>query len=83
MKRDIRTPIQSLVAVQRVHLKAGESKTIDLSIARDRLHVTDAQGKQYISPGDCTISVGGSQNDPRSAALLNRSPLSATISLSK
>lgn len=76
IKRDsLRTPIRSLVAIQHVNLKPNEKKQVQFRIHYEKLHITNAEGKQYMSSGECLISVGGSQNDEKSIALMGRKPL--------
>jgi beta-glucosidase len=76
-----RTPIRSLVAFRRVRLDPGQSLTVDLAVDRTQLMLTQPSGRQALHPGTVTLSVGGSQPDARSCALLGRAPLSATVAL--
>lgn len=81
MKRDVRTPKQSLVAFQRVSLKAGETKIVSLKVDNEQLNIVTPEGKSIASPGDCQISVGGSQPDARSCSLLGTMPLTQIIEI--
>lgn len=74
-----RTPRRQLAAFERVQLAAGESRTVTLRIHRDRLLVTDESGRRFIEPGEFRLSVGGSQPDARSVALVGQQPLEATF----
>jgi len=69
------TPIRQLAAFERIHLKAGESRTIRLLIDRDQLLVTDDAGKRFVEPGRFKLYVGGSQPDTRSIELTGIKPL--------
>jgi beta-glucosidase len=78
---EFRTPIRSLVGMERIHLAADESRRVELTIEDDTIMLTDPEGKQAIIPGELLLSVGGSQPDDRSVALMGRSPLHATVVL--
>ena len=80
-RNEERTPLRSLVALQRVTLDAGEEREVQLKIQPEQLQLFDEHGKQYLSPGPCMLSVGGSQNDARSIALTGVKPLETTIEL--
>jgi beta-glucosidase len=60
----VATPIKALKAFSRIHLKAGETKSITLHIPLDELAVWGANQQWAIEPGEFTASVGGS-SDPR------------------
>ncbi|MCX6984182.1 MAG: glycoside hydrolase family 3 C-terminal domain-containing protein [Lentisphaerae bacterium] len=78
-KAEFRTPIRSLAAFKRISLDKGQSKVVELWIDDAQLALTDPAGKQSLHQGAITISVGGSQPDARSVALMGRTPLSATV----
>jgi len=67
--------------VPRTHIKAGQSKTITLTVSPDAMRVVDDKGGRYIEPGEFTLWVGSSAPDSRSAALLGASPLCASFSV--
>jgi beta-glucosidase len=54
-------PIRSLQAFKRVHLNAGETKTVDLALRRDAFSIYNDSGKKELHPGNYVISVGGGQ----------------------
>jgi beta-glucosidase len=54
-------PRLSLQGVQRVHLKAGESKQIKFLLKPQQLSLVDAQGTKTSHPGRYRIFVGGAQ----------------------
>jgi beta-glucosidase len=57
-------PLQSLIAFQRVALKAGESQAVEFEIPSERLIVFDDQGQVFIggcSPGACGLKLGAPQ----------------------
>lgn len=74
-------PNFSLCAFKRKHIKAGQSKTISLTVSPDAMRVVDDKGERYIEPGEFTLWVGPSAPDSRSATLLGDSPLSVRFSV--
>ncbi len=59
-------PIRSLVGFERVMLKAGESKTIEISIEPEQLTIVDEQFRQVVLSGQLIVSLGGSQPSAQS-----------------
>ena len=78
---DFRTPQRSLVAFARHHIQAGTSETFEFLVPHAQLQLTAPDGSQAHQSGRIEFSVGGSQNDPRSIALMQRSPLIGTIKI--
>ncbi|HEU4766868.1 MAG TPA: glycoside hydrolase family 3 C-terminal domain-containing protein [Pyrinomonadaceae bacterium] len=59
-------PLKELKAFSRVHLRAGEQKTVTLSLPASRLAYWDADADRWTVERDqIEIIVGGSSNDPR------------------
>jgi beta-glucosidase len=59
-------PLRALRGFQRLHLKAGEARTLRFTLTpRDLSHVNEA-GQHLVSAGEYSLSVGGGQ--PQSAA---------------
>lgn len=56
-----RTPIRALKGFQRIHLKAGETKTVDFTLFANEVALTDNNGNQLPFAGELEISAGGSQ----------------------
>jgi beta-glucosidase len=56
----VATPVRALKAFSRVHLKAGESKSIELHIKRGDLEVWGASQQWKLEPGEFTVWAGGS-----------------------
>ncbi len=54
-------PIRSLQAFQRIALRPGEKRTVQLSVAPAQLATVQADGRRLVEPGTYTISVGGKQ----------------------
>lgn len=56
-------PVMELKGFQRIHLKAGESKTISFSITPEMLSMLDVNMKEVVEPGEFRIMVGGSSRE--------------------
>lgn len=59
--------IHSLVAFERVHIAAGDSKDVTLKIDPRSLSSVDEQGNRSILAGKYTLAVGGAQPEETSA----------------
>ncbi len=53
-------PIKNLAAFKRIHLKAGESKTVDLKVRKEAFQTFDKDFNLVNLPGEFVISVGNS-----------------------
>jgi hypothetical protein len=53
-----RVPLQTLYGFERVFLKAGETKTVQLYLAMDDLTQVDKNGERYALSGEYTFSFG-------------------------
>jgi beta-glucosidase len=51
---------QSLVAFERVSLKAGEKRRLELRVPYERLSLVNAHGQRVVEPGEFEVLVGGS-----------------------
>lgn len=78
---ELELPHHELKGFERLHLAAGESRRVIFSLSPRQLSVIDDLGHRLFEPGTRCVSVGGSQPDGRSAALLGRSPLSTELRL--
>lgn len=56
-------PVMELKGFQRVHLKAGESKTISFVITPEMLSMLDINMKRVVEPGEFKVMVGESSLD--------------------
>ena len=74
-----KTPNPKLCAFQRVHLQAGETKTVSLQLSVDAFDVIDDYGRKVSGGNQFSLSAGGCQPDQRSAELLGSSPLRIQI----
>ncbi len=77
----VTVPKWSLCAFQRIHLKAGESREVQLTVRPESMAVVLENGERVIEPGAFTLFAGGSQPDTRSVELLGKAPLSAQFQI--
>jgi len=54
-------PLRALRAFERVHLKAGEARIVQLQLGERDLSHVDARGRHVVTPGRYVLSVGGGQ----------------------
>jgi beta-glucosidase len=54
-------PVRALKAFKRIHLKAGESKKVDLVLTPDAFASFNERSERVLLPGKFEISVGGGQ----------------------
>jgi beta-glucosidase len=55
----VATPIKALKAFSRIHLEAGETKTVTLHIKQNELAIWGAGRTWNVEPGEFTVIVGG------------------------
>jgi len=65
MLSSVARPVMELKGFQRVHLKAGETKTVSFVITPEMLSMLDINLKQVVEPGDFRIMIGASSRDIR------------------
>jgi beta-glucosidase len=58
----VATPVKALKGFSRIHLKAGEVKTVQFRLTPDDLAVWGASQKWKVEPGTFTNHVGGSSD---------------------
>jgi beta-glucosidase len=56
-------PLRALKAFKRIHLNAGESKTVDLAIKADAFSIINDNNERVVMPGKYNITIGGGQPD--------------------
>lgn len=56
---------KNLVGFERVHLNAGETKTVHFTIANDNLKLWNREMQHVVEPGDFKVMVGSSSADIR------------------
>jgi len=68
-------PAESLKGFERVHLAAGESKTVTLPLSADALRYWDDASKRWVlEAGAVEVRVGASSDDIRQKATINIAP---------
>ena len=68
-------PCHSLRGFARIHLAPGESREVQFELSSRDLSLIDERGRRVLEPGRFRASIGGSQPDARSAALMGSKPL--------
>jgi beta-glucosidase len=62
----VQFPVRALVAFDRIHLNAGESKTVTFHVAQRQLQYWSTKDQEWKTPtGKRTVSVGGSSRNLR------------------
>ena len=56
----VETPARELKGFKRIHLKAGETRTLAFDLPQQSLQIWNAEGKWIVEPGDYTLWAGGS-----------------------
>jgi len=54
------TPVESLKGFSRIHLKPGESRTVEFGVKQSEIAVWNARGEWAVEPGEFSVWVGGS-----------------------
>lgn len=65
----IARPVKELKGFERIHLAAGESKTVTFTIGVDQLSFYNADLKKVVEPGDFDIMVGHDSRNLKTARL--------------
>ncbi|MFO8008905.1 MAG: glycoside hydrolase family 3 C-terminal domain-containing protein [Candidatus Brocadiia bacterium] len=73
VEASVPVPRHHLEGFRRVHLEAGEERTVSLALLPEQLVAYDDGGNAFVEPGEFVISVGGGQpDDPAAGALQSR-----------
>jgi beta-glucosidase len=54
-------PLRQLEGFKRIHLEAGESRTVDFTIRAEQFSMINSKDTRVIEPGWFTVTVGGKQ----------------------
>ena len=65
----ISRPVKELKGFERIHLAAGESKTVTFTIGAEQLSFYNADLKKVVEPGDFDIMVGHDSRNLKMARL--------------
>lgn len=63
-------PVRELKGFRRIHLKAGESQTVEFEINRKTLQYYDMDGNALLEPGEVKIYTGPNSRDTQEATLM-------------
>ena len=77
------TPLRQLVGFKRLHLKAGDSAHISMTIEPRSLGQVDDTGNRVILPGDYSVSLGGAQPQDSAAVQTGQFKIAGTAKLPK
>ena len=81
LEASVAVPVRDLRGFRRIHLAAGETKTVSFTLAPRDLALIDSEGRAVLEPGAFTVSVGGCQPDARSKALGGTPAATATFTV--
>ncbi|HNE05334.1 MAG TPA: glycoside hydrolase family 3 C-terminal domain-containing protein, partial [Anaerolineales bacterium] len=70
-------PLHHLIGFERVHLKAGESKTLTFTITPDMMSFYNDDGKLTLEPGEFRVEVGSCSPGKRGQELGAPAPVTA------
>ena len=74
-------PLHHLIGFERVHLKAGESRTLKFAITPEMMSFFNDDGKLTLEPGEFHLEVGGCSPGKRSQKLGAPKPVTATFAV--
>lgn len=81
LESDMAVPNYSLCGFQRVFLKAGEEKSVELTVPNRAMSVVDEEGERHVDSRKFKLFVGTSQPDIRSRELTGKEPVEIMVTL--
>jgi len=81
LEATVSVPHHELRGFQRVTLAPGESRSVSFTLGVRDFSLIDEAGRRVLEPGRFRLSLGGSQPDPRSVALMGTAPLETEVEL--
>lgn len=81
LESSLAVPNHSLCGFQRVSLKAGEKKDLEMVVSNRAMSVVDEEGERHIDSRNFKLFVGLSQPDARSAKLTGKKPAQILVTL--
>lgn len=81
MESPLAVPNYSLCGFQRIFLKAGEKKDVEMTVSNQAMSVVDEEGERHIDSKSFKLFVGTSQPDVRSEALTGKKPAEIPVIL--
>ncbi|MHB9142948.1 MAG: glycoside hydrolase family 3 C-terminal domain-containing protein, partial [Paludibacter sp.] len=64
----LKKPIRDLQGFKRIHLKVGETQTVEFTLLPEQFAARDENNLAVVEPGKVLISIGGKQPDAKSIA---------------
>jgi beta-glucosidase len=61
LNASVPTPIRQLAGFERIHLEAGQTKTVTFTLTPHQLSVIDDEGQRIVEPGEFQVAIGGHQ----------------------
>jgi beta-glucosidase len=74
-------PHHDLRGFERITLAPGESRKVTFELDARALSLIDERGRRVLEPGRFRITLGGSQPDARSVALMGKAPLAVELTV--
>ena len=65
MLSSVARPVMELKGFQRIHVRAGESRSISFAITPEMLSMLNINMKEVVEPGEFRVMIGGSSRDLR------------------
>ncbi len=81
LESPLAVPNHSLCGFQRVFLKAGEKKELEMVVLNRAMHVVDEEGERHIDSKRFQLFAGLSQPDARSVKLTGKEPAQVLVTL--
>ena len=72
MEASVEVPIRRLAGIQRVNLKGGESKVVEMEVTPETFSVITDKGERKVEAGEFTIAVGGGQPTDKSTTSVSQ-----------
>jgi beta-glucosidase len=72
-------PLSQLIGFQRIHLEAGQSQTVTITVKPEMLMLFDENGQQGFEPGKFRLTAGGCSPGERGLTLGAAAPVSMEI----
>jgi beta-glucosidase len=75
----VSAPHHALAGFERVTLAPGECRRVTFTLGAREVSLIDEAGRRVLEPGRFRLTLGGSQPDARSVALVGRAPLATEV----
>ncbi len=71
LEASVPVPRRHLEGFKRIHLRSGETQSVEFTITSSQLAVYDDTGNPFIEPGEFRITIGGSQEEDGSGNVVS------------